>query len=184
MTTHNSLFKKFNFNKKMKDISKLVLLFFLLGNVNFIKAQVTDICKELLEQKLKIDLESDIREELYKLSKCSIDSIDVDVYYVKLVGNFILTDVKNTEVSIREIYDEIVSIRDTQEFITLKEVTMASKKLSNLKINLDEWDEIKILLKKIEVPNSMIDRFYEFLNENNFSDYTYIQAFDKFMNDY
>ncbi|SMC46751.1 hypothetical protein [Moheibacter sediminis] len=170
----------------MNNTGKTIILILLFGIFTEVRAQQSEECNQVLKDKIKISWNNDPREKLYEFTKCGIDSIDINTYYTKLIAKFWIENPHDStsvsELNMRDIYEDFLSYKETSEFSKLKEITIISKKLASTIVNLEEWDEFEPLLLKVEIPKIYVDKFFEYIQEFDLSEYTYTQAFEKFMN--
>lgn len=108
----------------------------------------------------------------------NLDSIDVDILNGPMVAQITiqLTNDKK-KVTYKAIIDSFNEFKKTTTYLTNREIFIASKTLEKKIVTIEEFENDRLLLQKIGMPNSELDNFKKFIEANPSQKLTYKEAF-------
>jgi len=160
---------------------RIILFFSTLLLFSFSNAQ--DYCEILKKEDIILDFNNNsLKNKLYKLTNCGIDSLEIATYFnLKLVENIMFSNLNITEQKYSDIINEIKKLKITDDFIKLKKATEASTLLSKKKFNPKNWSDDKKLLSNAGLTEFEIMEFYNYLIKLKTQNKTFTKLYKQFL---
>ncbi|SNQ42515.1 conserved exported hypothetical protein [Cellulophaga lytica] len=168
---------------------KTLLIIILLLSFNGFCQSTLDCEKILMKEINLIPNDTDNLKNFIKdfslLKKCGLDDGDIEIFSNGPVLGTILVELAsnketNSKLTYQKLYDKIIEFKKTEEYELTKTTILASNKLSNSPANIDNWQEDKILLQKLQVSSDFINEFHNYLKEHSDPEKTYKQVLTDF----
>lgn len=148
-------------------------------------------CEKLLAQEINFDFieKSDLDElnnTFSKLKDCGLEKVDIEIFANGPVLATLLIEITNknnqgTKITYKQLFDKIIDFKQTPEYEGMIEIFQISKQLSKTKVNIENWDEDKKLLEKLQIPEIILDEIYSYIQENPNHDKTYKELLTEFI---
>ncbi len=161
----------------MKDI---ILIF---ASLFFISCNSQSKCEEIKNDTLLLDYKDvNLRNELYKLTNCGVDSLDITTYFTLKTGKHLFFDKGELEnKTYSEILIELNDFKKTDEFSKIKRVTESSLLLSKMYFNKDNWESDKKILSNAGLYDFEIDNFYNYLINTEYTSKSLTKLYKEFL---
>ena len=149
-------------------ITIIFTIFFFISNAQ----NNLDCDKKLLAKKIDIKMNNleEFERDFSKLKNCGLDSIDVKIFSNNSVLGSILISIasssKNEKITYENLLDKLLEIKKTKDYLKLREVSLISDELSTKVAKIENWEEDKIKLKKLEVSELEIEQIFNYIKEN------------------
>jgi len=149
-------------------ITIIFSIFFLISNAQ----NNLDCDKKLLAKEIDIKINNleEFQKDFSKLKNCGLDSLDVKIFSNNSVLGSILISIasssENEKITYGNLLDKLLEIKETKDYLKLKEVSLISDKLSTKIAEIENWEEDKIKLKKLEVSEIEIEQIFNYIKEN------------------
>jgi thioredoxin-related protein len=153
----------------MKKTITIILTFFFL---NSFAQNNLDCNKSLLVKEIDIKMTNleEFQKDFSKLKKCGLDSLDIKIFSNNSVlGSIFVSIISNSEnekITYGNLLEKLLEIKNTNDYLKLREVSLISDELSNKIAKIENWEEDKIKLKKLEVSEIEIEQIFNFIKEN------------------
>lgn len=152
--------------------------------------QSTQDCEKILKKEINLipnDTDNLKRfiEDFSLLKNCGLDDGDIEVFSSGPILGTILVELasnkeSDSKLTFQKLYDKVLEFKETEEYELTKATILVSNDLSKRPANIDNWQEDKILLQKLQVPSDFIDEFHNYLKEHSNPEKTYKQVFADF----
>lgn len=152
--------------------------------------QSTQDCEKILKKEINLipnDTDNLKRfiENFSLLKNCGLDDGDIEVFSSGPVLGTILVELASnketdSKLTFQKLFDKVLEFKETEEYELTKATILVSNDLSKRPANIDNWQEDKILLQKLQVPPAFIDEFHNYLKEHSDAEKTYKQVFADF----
>lgn len=162
----------------MKNTITILLSLFFLNIV----AQNKVECDKLLSKEIDIeinDLEK-FQSDFSNFKNCGLDSVDLEIFSNNSILATILitlaSENKNEKITYGTLLNKLLDFKKSEKYPKIREVTLISKELSTKIARIENWNEDKIKLKKLEISESYLVKMHDFVKENSESK-TYKEIF-------
>ena len=169
---------------------KKKLLIFTMLNFFFSYTQTKTGCEEILSKEVIIEQnQKDSIEKFIKdfslLKNCGLDDFDIDFFskgpFLGALFVQVMTEKKtNDELTYQKILDKILEIKKSKEYEQNRVLLIQSFELLKRPADIKNWDEDKILFQKIQMPNELIDKLFDYLKVHSNPNKTYKDIFEDF----
>jgi thioredoxin-related protein len=169
---------------------KKKLLIFTMLNFFFSYTQTKTGCEEILSKEVIIEPnQKDSIEKFIKdfslLKNCGLDDFDIDFFskgpFLGALFVQVMTEKKtNDELTYQKILDKILEIKKSKEYEQNRVLLIQSFELLKRPADIKNWDEDKILFQKIQMPNELIDKLFDYLKVHSNPNKTYKDIFEDF----
>lgn len=162
----------------MKNTITILLSLFFLNIV----AQNKVECDKLLSKEIDIEMNhlEKFQSDFSNFKNCGLDSVDLEIFSNNSILATILitlsSENKNGKITYGALLSKIFDFKKSIQYPKIREVTLISKELSTKVARIENWNEDKIKLEKLEIPESYIVKMYDFVKENSNSK-TYKEIF-------
>lgn len=162
----------------MKNTITILLSLFFLNIV----AQNKVECDKLLSKEIDIEMNhlEKFQSDFSNFKNCGLDSVDLEIFSNNSILATILitlsSENKNGKITFGALLSKILDFKKSIQYPKIREVTLISKELSTKVARIENWNEDKIKLEKLEIPESYIVKMYDFVKENSNSK-TYKEIF-------
>lgn len=166
----------------------LLIIIFLLSFNGF--CQSIQDCEKILKKEINLipnntdNLKSFI-EDFSQLKNCGLDDGDIEIFSKGPVLGTILIQLASdketdSKITFQKIYDKVLEFKGTEEYELTKATILVSNDLSKRPANIDNWQEDKVLLQKLQISPDFIDEFHNYLKKHSNPEKTYKQVFTDF----
>ncbi len=152
--------------------------------------QSTQDCETILKKEINLipnDTDNLKRfvEDFSLLKNCGLDDGDIEVFSSGPVLGTILVELasnkeSDAKLTFQKLYDKVLEFKESEAYELTKTAILVSNELAKRPANIDNWQQDKILLEKLQVPSAFIDKFYNYLKEHSNPEKTYKQVFADF----
>ncbi|WP_223552330.1 thioredoxin family protein [Aestuariivivens sp. NBU2969] len=164
----------------------LLIIFLLQFSIELSYSQ-TD-CEKILSKEINLTFseKSDLNilnDTFSKLTDCGLEQIDADFFTNgPILGTLLvpLISENNGKVTYQNLFDKIMEIKQTPQYGKTIELFKISNELEKRKADINNWEEDKLLLQKLQTSNEFIDKFYDYLKEHSNPEKTYKEVFANF----
>lgn len=139
-------------------------------------------CNKLLSKEIDIeinDLEK-FQSDFSNFKNCGLDSVDLEIFSNNSILVTILitltSENKNEKITYGTLLNKLLDFKKSEQYPKIREVTLISKELSPKIARIENWNEDKIKLKKLEISESYLVKMHDFVKENSESK-TYKEIF-------
>jgi hypothetical protein len=156
-----------NIMKKTTLTILFTILFFISNAQNNLDCDKKLLAKEI---DLKMNNLEEFQSEFSKLKNCGLDSLDVKIFSNNSVLGSVLISIasssKNEKITYGNLLDKLLEIKNTKDYLRAREASLISDELSNKIAKIENWEEDKIKLKKLEVSETEIEQIFNYIKEN------------------
>jgi len=166
----------------------LLILILLQSYIGF--CQSKSDCDKILSKEISlepndIDNLKKFVEDFSLLKSCGLDDRDIEVFSNGPILGTILVSLaseKNADskLTYQKLYDKVLEIKQSEGYEKTRIAIQVSNELSKRPADINNWEEDKILLQKLQAPNDFIDKFYDYLKEHSNPEKTYKEVFANF----
>ena len=166
------------------------LLIFIMLNFFFSYTQTKTGCEEILSKEVIIEPnQMDSNEKFIKdfslLKNCGLDDFDIDFFsnqsFLGAILVQVITEKKtNDELTYQNIFDKILEIKKSKEYEQNRVLLLQYFELLKKPADMKNWNEDKILFQKIQMPNEVIDKLFDYLKVYSNPNKTYKDIFEDF----
>ncbi len=108
------------------------------------------------------------RENLYSFQDCGLDKTDIDIFINTPIIMGVLTDVmanqNSTPYTYRNVLDKLISIKQSDNYKNnIRPKFILAMTLVERKANIKNWEEDKIVLQKLGLPEEMISEVFSYI---------------------
>ena len=140
--------------------------------MNSIAQNNLDCDKKLLAKEIDIKLNNleEFKRDFSNLKNCGLDSLDIEIFSNNSVLGSILISIvssdENEKTTYGDLLDKLIEIKNSKDYIKAREASLISNELSSKIAKIENWEEDKIKLKKLEVSEIEIEQIFNYLKEN------------------
>jgi len=166
----------------------LLILILLQSYIGF--CQSKSDCDKILSKEINLkpndtDKLKKFVEDFSLLKSCGLDDGDIEVFSNgPILGTILISLVSEKEadskLTFQTLYDKILEFKQLEYYEKTKITIQVSNELSKRPANIDNLEEDKILLQKLQTPVDFIDKFYDYLKEHSNPEKTYKEVFANF----
>lgn len=157
----------------MKNAVTTLLILFCLNVFSQNKAE----CDKLLSQEINIE---NFQNDFSYLKNCGLDSVDLEIFsnnsFLATILISLSSETKNDKITYGILLNKLLDFKKSEQYPKIREVTLISKELSNKIAKIENWNEDKIKLEKLEISESSLIKMHDFVKENSDSK-TYKEIF-------
>lgn len=153
-------------------MKKPITIIFTFLFLNSIAQNNLDCDKKLLAKEIDIKLNNleEYKRDFSNLKNCGLDSLDIEIFSNNSVLGSILISIvssdENEKTTYGDLLDKLIEIKNSKDYIKAREASLISNELSSKIANIENWEEYKIKLKKLEVSEIEIEQIFNYLKEN------------------
>ena len=145
-------------------------------------------CKKILSKEINLTFSEksdlDILNSTFsKLTDCGLEEIDAEFFANGPILATLLVPLiseNNGKVTYQNLFDKIMEFKQTPQYEKTIELFKVSNELKKRKADINNWEEDKLLLQKLQTSNGFIDKFYNYLKEHSNPEKTYKEVFANF----
>jgi thioredoxin-related protein len=162
----------------MKNTITILFSLFFLNIV----AQNKVECDKLLSKEIDIEMNhlEKFQSDFSNFKNCGLDSVDLEIFSNNsILASILITltsENKNKKITYGTLLSKILDFKKSEQYPKIREATLISKELSIKIARIENWNEDKIKLKKLEISESYLVKMYDFVKENSDSK-TYKEIF-------
>ena len=160
----------------MKNTITTLLILFCLNVFSQNKAE----CEKLLSQEINIENMEKFQNDFSNFKNCGLDSVDLEIFsnnsFLATILITLSSETKNDKITYETLLNKLLDFKKSEQYPKIREVTLISKELSNKIAKIENWNEDKIKLEKLEIPESSLIKMHDFVKENSDSK-TYKEIF-------
>ena len=169
-------------------MKKIISLFITVVTIHSCSTyQKKNDCDKIMDNELNTTKNFSVSgfENDYKiLQKCGkLDNIDTIIFsHQEILALIIAEKSPNKKLTYREILNKINEIRNSENYLTIKEKVRFYAKIRYKKINIEDWDKDKYMLIKLGYKEKKLNDFKKFVTKFNNTDTTYeiaLKLFEK-----
>lgn len=162
----------------MKNTITILLSLFFLNIV----AQNKVECDKLLSKEIDIEINhlEKFQSDFSNFKNCGLDSVDLEIFSNNSILATILitltSENKKEKITYGTLFSKLLDFKKSEQYPKIREATLISKELSTKIARIENWNEDKIKLEKLEIFESYLVQMHDFVKENSDSK-TYKEIF-------
>ena len=151
-----------------KTITIIITFFFL----NTIAQNNLDCDKGLLAKEIDIKMNNleEFQKDFSNLKNCGLDSLDIEIFSnSSVLGSILVSIVSNSEnekITYGNLLNKLIEIKNSKDFIKAREATLIFNELSTKIAKIENWEEDKLKLEKLEVSEIEIKQIFKHIKES------------------
>lgn len=161
----------------MKNILTLFLTLLFLN----VLAQDKIDCDKLLSKEIDIEANDgeNFKNDFSNLKNCGIDALDIAFFSdSSILGTILITlSTESEKITFGDLLNKILDFKKGDDYLKIREASLISKELTTKIARIENWNEDKIKLEKLDVPESDLLKIHNYIKENSNSK-TYKEIFN------
>lgn len=151
----------------MKNSITIFLSFFFINVI----AQNKEECSKLLSKEVLIERNSieNFKKDFSNFEDCGIDAIDLEIFSDNSILSTIIITLasENKKITYGDLLNQILDVKKTEQYSKIRDATIISKEFSTKIARIENWNEDKIKLKKLEISEDYLTKMFNYIKENS-----------------